>query len=254
MIFDVSIQFEELIKNAIKKQIDTLPISYPCKVKSVKDDGVFVEVEVMLPQEESDTPTIIPIMQSPYLTLPIKEGDLGIALNCTYLFQDMIEDKKIEETQKSIKENGLFFIPIVSKSGFKGKVGETLLSSQNFKSYMRIIPESIELKTKAINSESEEIQLKIGSTTKASFENNSITLQATSQSALTMGNDVSLASGSTIEIKGISSTLGEILGDILTMLTNMNLDLVAGNGAPLNSPSLTSNLPQIISKVQGNLK
>lgn len=240
MIFDVSTQFEELIKNAIKKQIDTLPISYPCKVKSVKDDGVFVEVEVMLPQEESDTPTIIPIMQSPYLTLPIKEGDLGIALNCTYLFQDMLEDKKIEEPQKSIKENGLFFIPIVSKSGFKGEVGKTTLSSQDH--------------TSTIDLGKKQIELKAGGTTNAQFGDNSIELNAAQQTRLIMGNDVSLQSGSTIKIKGVNSTLGEILGDILTMLTNMNLDPVAGNGAPLNSPSLTSDLPQIISKVQENLK
>lgn len=240
MIFDVSTQFEELIKNAIKKQIDTLPISYPCKVKSVKDDGVFVEVEVMLPQEKSDTPTIIPIMQSPYLTLPIKEGDLGIALNCTYLFQDMVEDKKIEEPQKSIKENGLFFIPIVSKGGFKGEVGKTTLSSQDH--------------TSSINLSEKQIELKAGDTTNARFGDNSIELNATQQTGLIMGSDVSLQSGSTVEIKGVTASLGEILGDILTMLTNMNADPVAGNGAPLNSPSLTSNLPQIISKVQGNLK
>lgn len=240
MIFDVSAQFEELIKNAIKKQIETLPISYPCKVKSVKDDGVFVEVEVMLPQEKSDTPTIIPIMQSPYLTLPIKEGDLGIALNCTYLFQDMIEDKKIEEAQKSIKENGLFFIPIVSKSGFKGEVGKTTLSSQDH--------------TTSINLSEKQIELKAGDTTNAQFGDNSIELNATQQTGLIMGSDVSLQSGSTVKIKGTTASLGEILEDILTMLTNMNADPVAGNGSPLNSPSLTNNLPQIISKVQGNLK
>lgn len=240
MIFDVSTQFEELIKNAIKKQIDTLPISYPCKVKSVKDDGVFVEVEVMLPQEKNDTPTIIPIMQSPYLTLPIKEGDLGIALNCTYLFQDMVEDKKIEEAQKSIKENGLFFIPIVSKSSFKGEVGKTTLSSQDH--------------TSSINLGEKQIELKAGNTTNAQFGDKSIELNATQQTGLIMGSDVSLQSGSTIEIKGTTASLGEILEDILTMLTNMNADPVAGNGAPLNSPSLTNSLPQIISKVQENLK
>lgn len=224
MIFDVSAQFEELIKNAIKKQIDTLPISYPCKVKSVKDDGVFVEVEVMLPQEKSDTPTIIPIMQSPYLTLPIKEGDLGIALNCTYLFQDMVEDKKIEEAQKAIKENGLFFIPIVSKSGFKGEVGKTTLSSQDHTSSINLSEKQIELK-------------------------------ATQQTGLIMGSDVSLQSGSTIEVKGVSASLGEILGDLITALNTLSLTQSTAPGSPVTlPPNFLTDLTAIQTKITGNLK
>ena len=241
MIFDVSAQFEELIKNAIKKQIDTLPISYPCKVKSVKDDGVFVEVEVMLPQEKSDTPTIIPIMQSPYLTLPIKEGDLGIALNCTYLFQDMVEDKKIEEAQKSIKENGLFFIPIVSKSGFEGEVGKTTLSSQDH--------------TSSINLSEKQIELKAGDTTNAQFGDQSIELNATQQTGLIMGSDVSLQSGGTIEIKGITASLGEILGDLITALNTLSLTQSTAPGSPVTlPPNFLTDLTAIQTKITGNLK
>lgn len=241
MIFDVSAQFEELIKNAIKKQIDTLPISYPCKVKSVKDDGVFVEVEVMLPQEKSDTPTIIPIMQSPYLTLPIKEGDLGIALNCTYLFQDMIEDKKIEESQKAIKENGLFFIPIVSKSGFKGEVGKTTLSSQDH--------------TSSINLSEKQVELKSGDTTNAQFGDNSIKLNATQQTGLIMGSDVSLQSGSTIEIKGTTASLGEILGDLITALNTLSLTQSTAPGSPVTlPPNFLTDLVAVQTKITGNLK
>ena len=241
MIFDVSAQFEELIKNAIKKQIDTLPISYPCKVKSVKDDGVFVEVEVMLPQEKSDTPTIIPIMQSPYLTLPIKENDLGIALNCTYLFQDMVEDKKIEEAQKSIKENGLFFIPILSKSGFKGEVGKTTLSSQDH--------------TSSINLSEKQIELKAGDTTNAQFGDKSIELKATQQTGLIMGSDVSLQSGSTVEIKGVTASLGEILGDLITALNTLSLTQSTAPGSPVTlPPNFLTDLTAIQTKITGNLK
>lgn len=179
-------------------------------------------------------------MQSPYLTLPIKEGDLGIALNCSFLFEDMIEENQIAENLPSTKENGLFFIPLVSKGGFKGEVGKTTLSSQDH--------------TSSVNLSEKQIELKSGDTTNAQFGDNSIELNATQQTGLIMGSDISLVSGSTIEVKGVSATLGEILGDILTMLTSMNADPVAGNGAPLASPSLTSQLPQIQAKVQGNLK
>lgn len=223
MIYDVSAQFEEIINRAISQQIANLPLSYPCKVKKVQDDGVFVEIETMLNKDDVDVERIIPIMQSPYLVLPIKEGDLGIALNCSYLFEEMIEDNQIVENLPSTKENGLFFVPLVSKGGFKGKVGDTMLSSQDGSSKITLRQDQAEI-------------------------------VAGQNSKLDLAQEVVLASGSTIEVKGASATLGEILGDILDMLTNMNLDAVAGNGAPLNSPTLTSRLPQIIAKVQGNLK
>lgn len=206
MIYDVTAQFEEILNTAIAKQVENLPISYPCKVKSVENDGVYVTIETLLKKEKSDVDRKIPIMQSPYLTLPIQVGDIGIALNCSYLFEDAINDNEIPENQKSTKENALFFIPLVSKSKFKGKVGETQLSNKD------------------------------------------------NTSSLVLKESVTLTSQSTIEVKGVSATLGEILGDIISMLTKMNLDPVAGNGAPLNSPTLASDLPQIQAKIQGNLK
>lgn len=224
MIFDVSSQFEELLKNAIKKQIDMLPLSYPCKVKSVKNDGVFVEIETMLPKKDSDTPTIIPIMQSPYLSLPVSEGDIGIALNCSYIFEDMIEDKKIENSQKSIKENGLFFVPVVSKNGFKGEVGKTTISSQDHSSSMVL-------------------------------EKNKVDIKATEQTSLSMGNDIILKSGSTVEVKGVTASLGEILGDLINALNSLSLTQSTAPGTPVTlPPNFLSDLISIKTKIEGNLK
>lgn len=255
MIYDVSAQFEEILNKAIERKIENLPISYPCKVKKVQDDGVFVEIETLLVKGDTDIERIVPIMQSPYLTLPIKEGDIGIVLNCSYIFEDIIQDETISENQASIKENGLFFIPLVSKSGFKGKVGETLLSSQDFKSYMKIVPDSIELKTKAINSESDSIELKIGSMSSASFKDNSLTLQANQGSRLTMDDEVSLSSLNTIELKGMTSTLGDILKDLIKILQSLSLAQSTAPGTPIVLPPTYSlDLFNLTAKIGGNFK
>lgn len=148
MIIDVSTQLDELISRIVREQISLLPISYPCKVKKIQDDGVFVVVETLMPKEDVDVERTIPIMQSPYLTLPIQEGDIGIALNCSFLFEEVMDDKKINEKQEANKENGLFFIPLVSKSGFKGKVGETMLSNKDHSSKISFTDNGIEIKVK----------------------------------------------------------------------------------------------------------
>lgn len=240
MIYDISSDFEELINNFISKRLEVLPLSYPCKVSKVDDSGVYVEVETLLQKEEVDIPRIIPIMQSPYLTLPVSEGDLGIALNCSFLFAQIIEDEEITENERAVKENALFFIPLVSKGGFKGEVGKTILSDQEFKSTLTL--------------EQEQITLNATDSVSLTMSKEEVNLQSSDTTTLKMSNEVSLQTAGTLEFKGATATLGEILGDILDMLTKANLDPVAGNGAPLNSPSLASSIPQIQAKIKGNLK
>lgn len=223
MIYDITSNFEAILENSIIKKIDTLPLSYPCKVTKVDDSGVFVEIETLLKKDESDIPRIIPIMQSPYLTLPISEGDIGIALNCSFLFAQIIEDEEITENERAVKENALFFVPLVSKSSFKGEVGVTRLSDKE-------------------------------DTSSLTLNKNEAILKSSDDTSLTLTNEVSLQTAGTLEFKGATATLGEILGDILDMLTKANLDPVSGNGAPLNSPSLASSIPQIQAKIKGNLK
>lgn len=240
MIYDITSNFEAILENSIIKKIDTLPLSYPCKVSKVDDSGVFVEIETLLKKEEVDIPRFIPIMQSPYLTLPVKEGDIGIALNCSFLFSQIIEDEEITENERAVKENALFFVPLVSKSGFKGEVGKTILSDKEFKSTLTL--------------EQEQITLKATDSVSLKMDKEEVNLQSSDTTTLKMTNEVSLQTAGTLEFKGATATLGEILGDILDMLMNANLDPVSGNGAPLNSPSLASSIPQIQAKIKGNLK
>lgn len=127
MIFNIQDNLQSYIEAVIKKFLNDLPISYPCKVKSY--DKGLVEVETLLKADDTDIAVKIPVMQSPYLTLPIKEGDIGIALNCTYLFDTIIQDVEIKENIKTVQKNGLFFIPLLSASKANETTDITLTSA-----------------------------------------------------------------------------------------------------------------------------
>lgn len=132
MIFDTPQLLFEYIEKQIAKNISQLPISYPCKVISIDSEKKgFVEVQTLLPQTQTDVPRKIPVLRSPYLSLPIKVGDIGIALNCSFLFEKALGDEAIEKSIASSRTNGLFFIPLVPSSQIQDKDNETTLTSQN---------------------------------------------------------------------------------------------------------------------------
>lgn len=132
MIFDTATQFNEIINKAINAKLSELPFSFPCKVTSIDSSGVYVNVETLLSKTQNDTEyQNIPIMQSPYITTPIQAGDIGIALNCSFLFDLIIDDKEIEFNQKTIRDNALFFIPLVSKKNQQNDIANLTLLNQN---------------------------------------------------------------------------------------------------------------------------
>lgn len=122
----------DYIQRQIANAIAQLPISYPCQVTAIdsKKKG-FVEVQTLLPQTQNDLPRTIPVLRSPYLSLPIKVGDIGIALNCSFVFEKALSGEKIEKSLLATKKNGLFFIPLCESSKVKTPDNETTITSQN---------------------------------------------------------------------------------------------------------------------------
>lgn len=246
MILDTPQKLSELIAKIVDDRVSKLPISYPCKVVSVdSEDKVFVEVETLLPKDKNDVNLKIPILQSPYLTLPIKEGDIGLALNCSYLFEKKLLGEDIETKLQTIRANGLFFVPLVSKDDFKGEMGITSIISQDNTARISLKENTIEsiiskddtLKTSIIQSDSE-IKLKSSDSTK--FE---------------MSTSVLLQSGSTIEAKGVSATLGEILSDLITALNTLSLTQSTAPSTPVVlPPNFLTDLTAIQTKIKANFK
>lgn len=131
MIIDVATQLSQAIDKSIQERIELLPKSFPCKITKVLDDGVFVEVETLLKKGENDIPLTIPVMQSSYFKVPYQVGDIGLALNCSFLFDVVLDDRDIEKNIEALKNNALFFVPLVPKKEQKQTIEDLVLLNKN---------------------------------------------------------------------------------------------------------------------------
>lgn len=274
MRYNISGNLENFVKNIVDTAIEGLPTSYPCKVVSVENN--FVEVQTLLKSSEVDTNTKIPILQSPYLTLPIKEGDIGLALNCSFLFENILQGRPIEENLRTSAKNALFFVPLIETQKNENDIKATTLCSQDLKNKFMIKDDGVSLECKENpgifelkgltlkSSEGITIEatkdatikgenIKVEATKDAIFKGSNIKMQSTQDTTI-KGINIAIQAQAQAEIKGSTATLGEVLYDLCDVLVKANLDPVAGNGAPLASPNLAAGLPTIIAKIKGSFK
>lgn len=190
MIFNIQENLQSYLEAVVKKFLNDLPISYPCKVNSY--DKGLVEVETLLKADDTDIAVKIPVMQSPYLTLPIQKGDIGIALNCSYLFDAIVQGAEIKENIKTVQKNGLFFIPILPASKVN-EIDDITLTSANGDSQI-ILNDS-------------QLSLKVGKQEALSSDGSSLTTPLPIQQDKTP-----------IDISGSGGSLGDYSGYILQLL------------------------------------
>lgn len=114
MIQNIQNNLQTFINDFINRAISQLPTSFPCQVLGFSNG--MVKIQTLLIPTQNDTPLEIPALQSPYLTLPIQAGDIGIALNCDFLFDTLITQETLKENVRATQKNGLFFIPLLPAS------------------------------------------------------------------------------------------------------------------------------------------
>lgn len=114
MIPNIQNNLQTFINDCINRAISQLPTSFPCQVLGFSNG--MVKIQTLLIPTQNDTPLEIPALQSPYFTLPIQAGDIGIALNCDFLFDTLITQGTLKENVRATQKNGLFFIPLLPAS------------------------------------------------------------------------------------------------------------------------------------------
>lgn len=114
MIYNIQTNLQTFINECINRAISQLPTSFPCQVLGFSNG--IVKIQTLLIPTPNDTPLEIPALQSPYLTLPIQAGDIGIALNCDFLFDTLITQETLKKNVRATQKNGLFFIPLLPAS------------------------------------------------------------------------------------------------------------------------------------------
>lgn len=202
MIPNISQNLQSLINSSIEDYLKELATSFPCKVLSFSDG--LVEIETLLPKSKNDIPIKIPTIQSPHFTLPIQAGDIGLALNCSFLFAPILENKQIDNPILSTQKNGLFFLPLLQKDKQNEPADITFKSAPELKSSLILNDESL--------------NIVVAETTKGTIDGSTMTFNINDQAV------TNLAEGElSLKLKG---------SDVLKM-TDQNLSLSLGGSEAL---------------------
>lgn len=251
MIPNITQNLQSLINASIERYLGDLAKSYPCKVLSYADG--LVEVETLLVKGKNDVPIKIPTIQSPHFTLPIKEGDIGLALNCSFLFAPILENKKIETNILSTQKNGLFFLPLLPKDKQYEAGDITFKSAPELKSSLIINDESVNL----VVAENTKCTID-GSTMSFNINNKSVIdlseselgLKVNSKQALTIGSNIStpleIEQSTPIALKGSGGSLKDYNDLVIQLMDALALGMKGTATAPAEYNSLKATLlPQL---------
>lgn len=274
MIPNIAQNLQTMISSTISDYLINLPESYPCKVKSYADG--LVEVETLLVSTQNDIPTKIPALQSPYFTLPIQEGDIGLALNCSFLFYPILEGKTLENNIKTTQKNGLFFIPLLPKDQ-QNEVGDiTFKTAPEFKSKMIFNDESLsfvvaentnitidgstmsfDINSKGtLNLSESEFSLGVNGNTSISVSDSAISFsvggnEIVSMDSSTLSTPLGIEQSTPIALKGSGGSLKDY-NDLIIQLLDALASGMAGSGT---NPSAYQTLKaSLLTQLQGMFK
>lgn len=247
---------QTLINQSIEAYLKDLSQSYPCKVLSYADG--LVEVETLLVKGKNDVPVKIPPIQSPHFTLPIQEGDIGLALNCSFLFAPILEDKKIENNILSTQKNGLFFIPLLQKEK-QNEVGDiTLKSAPEFKSSIILNDESLQMvvaENTKCNIDGSTMEFNINNKTIINLSESEMDLKVNGKGAVTIGSNIStpleIEQTTPIALKGSGGSLKDY-NDLIIQLLDA---LASGMTGQTTSPTAyNTQKASLLPQLQGMFK
>ena len=142
-----------MISNIVDEKLNNLPISLPAKV--VKRNKSTVSVLPLITFGTLDAAQIddVPIAKSPYLNEPLKAGDFGLLIPCSYFYQSIVTDglNKIESVVPTVTTGNYLFLPITQVSADPSTGSETELWSNDLARYLRVKSTEIELYERAAN-------------------------------------------------------------------------------------------------------
>lgn len=246
------------IATKVTDAISQLPKNVPCKIDKINDD---MTVDLISLIDESPFYSInmfLPVGIS-YNTDRLK---YGVLYYVNYDFSSLLTTGQLNFQIESSQTQYGIFIPVLdvnnSKpySDFSKNSKELTIFNTNADNYISLETDNITINNKDkayMTMEDGVITIKNNKDNETIVMDNKIEITS-KQDVIKLQDGISLNSSAPIDISTNTASLYEVLNDILTMLTNMNLDPVAGNGSPLSSPTLTKDLPGIITKLNGVLK
>lgn len=136
-----------MVENIVDERLSRLPLSLPAKVDSRKKSTVSVTPVLTfgtLPASRIDD---VPIMKSPYFNEPIKAGDFGLLIPCSYFFQSLVTDNldTVDKLIPTVTTGNYVFLPLAREGDNPSDGVESELWSKGKSRYCRVKDDRIEL-------------------------------------------------------------------------------------------------------------
>lgn len=241
------------------KILDTLPTRcYYAQV--LVSDGYFANVKLVT-QESTLVPIMgVPILQSKYDHPITKPGDKGLLLNVAQNIGGLIEGKKTDMQ----KTDYFVFLPLITKSEYKGDPLHRLISSPSLKTFFKLGDDGIVLEaTTTISGKAQTLKFegetKITGNTAITGDteikgNTSVTGDVEISGSLSVeGPQIAIKGSAPLEI-GTSKTIGYLIDAIVTELMSFKT-IPAAPGSPLTGdPGFIANMAKLKAEIATILK
>lgn len=135
------------IENIVDERLNRLPISLPAKVDARKKSTVSVTPILTfgtLPASRIDD---VPLMKSPYFNEPVKAGDYGLLIPCSYFYQSIVTDnlEKVDKVIQTVTTGNYVFLPLARVGDNPSDGVDSEIWSKGKSRYCRVKDDRIEL-------------------------------------------------------------------------------------------------------------
>lgn len=235
------------------KILDTLPTRcYYAQV--LVSDGYFANVKLVT-NESNLVPIMgVPILQSKYDHPITKPGDKGLLLNVAQNIGGLVEGKKTE-----IQKTDYFvFLPLITKSEYKGDPLHRLISSPTLKTFFKLGDDGIVLEaTTTISGKAQTLKFEGKTSITGDTDitgNTSVTGDVEISGSLSVeGPQIAIKGSAPLEI-GTSKTIGYLIDAIVTELMSFKT-IPAAPGSPLTGdPGFIANMAKLKAEIATILK
>ena len=238
MNFDFKGYMVDSIEYLAEKNNANLPTCYPCEI--IEYDGVKAKVKVLLKDYDNVEFDDVCIMQSPYLHLPIKAKDKGIAINAGYVFNELLEDKPITQNIKAIGSLALIFIPFVSESLKAEDIESTILTNETREA-------TLTLKENTLTFDNKDLTLKIQGAD-VEIDNKSIQVKISGSDVIISGGTLKFEN-SAIKVEGMAGALGKAFEQVFSAMDLLSTGLTGPSSNPAAYNGGKSAFQQMIKQI-----
>lgn len=226
-------------------------------VKVLTSTGYYVSCKFATSEEAVLPMMQIPVMQSKYHSPIVMPGDEGLLIN---LHQNLDPQLSGKTSQEVVDSNYYAFLPLISKSNYKGEFNKQRISNSLLNTYIELADDGITFesiqKIEIKSAESITIETKqttLSSTDALQVTSKEITIKGDSKITLESGGDLTIKASSPIEL-GTSQQLGKALNDLCTALASF-MTLPVSPGAPAApDPGFISKVTQVQTALSQILK